>query len=390
MKKLVISRSLRLMLVGWLGIGCVGCVAFETSSLDSATGEGSLLAMILLAGTISPIPTLYVAGGNNCTIFTSSDGKAWSTATQPLPNCVAGAGAVYTMHFADGLFWAGGSLTTASSGCGLWSSPDAKSWTQRQCTVANAVIRSFTSGFVGSIGTRVFVAGSTTGTPAAQTFMVSTNGGATWTERTGPAAAAGDYVGSLAFFNNIFVATTTNTAVTTRSTDGGSSWSASGTTGMAFSTTTFPVLIATADRFVAEGLFSGFAYYLSSMDSGASWANSFTGTAASAPHRAVAYSADQGRLVMMHDGCSVRTATTYNAFDSGITMGTVCSGIDWRTVVYDPGLKQFVAAGNATTGVLERFAYSPSGLVDTWTINTTSTNANTINAMAVRPAAVAF
>lgn len=357
---------------------------FEASDLDSSTGEGTLLSLMLIVGTNNYSPGLFVAGGNNCTIFTSTDGRTWPAGTQPLPGCNGGSGAVvYAVHYADGRFWAAGSLSGPSSGCGLWNSADGFSWTQKTCSAANAVIRSFTSGIFN--GSRVFVAGSTTSAPANQIFMVSTDGGTTWVDKNGPAAVAADYVGSLAFYNGSFVAGVLNNGVTTRSADGGATWVAGGGTGFIVSSTTFPVVTAGGDRFLAEGIVGTLASYTTSTDLGVSWTGSISGTTATTPHRGFAYSSDLNRLVMVHDACTLRTATGYTAFDSGQTMGTGCAAIDWRTVVYDPGLKIFVAAGNTQAGTLERFAVSPSGLIDSWTITSSSTNANQINSITVRP-----
>ncbi len=352
--------------------------------MDATSVEGSLLSLILV-GQYPGVASLYVAGGNNCSIWRSNDGVSWTAAMNTLlPNCT-GAAAVYALHYADGLFMAVGSLTALTTGCGIWTSPDAVTWTQRTCA-GNAVLRSVTSGVVN--GKRIFVAGATSSSNTNQVFSVSIDGGVTWTDRLGPTAAVGDYVGSLAFQNGIFHAGITNNSFLTKSLDGGASWNTAFNTALNATATTFPALIATDALIIAHLQTVGpNPAFVKSTDNGSSFAVPIQAGAAGTKLKAGAYSPGLDTLVLADVTCSMRTSKGLNSFDAATSMGSACTtiNIDWYAVLWDASLNQFVAAGNTNGGLAERFGVSRTGLTDAWSFTTTNTGTNQINALTHRP-----
>jgi hypothetical protein len=144
-------------------------VTFSWTTRTTGFGNTSIDALTFGNG-------LYVAGGLNGELRTSTDTITW---TSRVSNLIS----VDTLLFADNLFIAGGSL-------GIVTSTDAITWTTR--TVPSATYTALT------FGNGIYVAAGTGGTLLTSTDAI------TWTTRTSEFGATN--IRALAFGNGVYVA----------------------------------------------------------------------------------------------------------------------------------------------------------------------------------------
>ena len=347
------------------------CARADYSFLDSSQGLGLFLNLTLSS------QIRFVAVGAECSVWTSENGGLWS-GRRSLPGCASGAG-LYGITYGAGQWVAVGDATGSNTGCGIWTSPDAKTWAQQTCgtqLAASTSLRSIAFGVLG--GKHAFVAGAYVVTPPNFHTQTSSDG-VSWTQATPFAGGgAGEYVSGVAIVGGRAYAVQSN-AVTSASSADGSSWAALLNNPNSLNGPRY-LGEGAATRLIGYSGFSNGAMQYTDDGGATLWGNGgnaafvdyFTGMARSGTH-----------LVLVADNCNIA-----NSIDNGVAVepantGTMqgCSGINWGSIVFDPLTNAFVAAGSA--GGATRFARSRTGGIGDWAIIGFS-DANTVRAVGVR------
>ncbi len=360
-----------------LGFVFSGCVGFDTSALDSTTGEGFVLVSSLLGGgdllSLTSQPVL-VAVGNACEVYRSRDGENWAMST--MPGCAGGSlkGIVYAGTQFVVVGDAGGST------CGIWTSADGLSWQTRACggtKPLSSIAYDPASSTLVAVGQCISISYSVeSSTTAASSWINSA---------TYSAASCGTgYAGSVARTHTaghfMFTDTTTGTGF---STNGGATWAptsasvASYANGLRLVTADSPVVAVT-------GTVGSFANATTTSNEGASFsANTAFGASGGLLLTAIPFAASSylviGELCLM--GKTINNFTSYAASPTTMPGCTTFGNSIIYAGVYHPALG-FVVGGNKITGNGLFFAKSADS--SAWNF-LSQASVNNINGMAIKP-----
>ncbi|PJZ77485.1 hypothetical protein [Leptospira neocaledonica] len=171
------------------------CNQAKEVNIDASQSLVGLSLDLSLSEALQPDSELgpeFLAVGLGCIIWTSNDGVTWAATggSSVLPDCT---GNLYSVTYGNGLYVAVGTLSAGfdsrTNNCGLWTSPDAETWTRIPCpnssiysSQGNLPLRSISYGRVG--GVKKFVAaGSKFGSDSSadQLYMIQSTNGKTWT-----------------------------------------------------------------------------------------------------------------------------------------------------------------------------------------------------------------
>ncbi|PJZ70610.1 hypothetical protein CH373_06595 [Leptospira perolatii] len=365
------------------------CLKVHLNPFDTTTSQGLLLYEIMGS------QTRYLAVGANCASWVSPDGVSWDRPPNTaFPGCtfVPGGpsnGSLNGAIYFNGQFIVVGS-TSGSGGCGIWTSPDAYTWTQRTCDIIGGTPTALFTLTI--VGTEV-IAGGSVNSSGDCSFQKSSGDLSKWTQVLHTAcgsqsiasmAVSGTTLLSSEFLNVMEPSPPTNLVPNDAiflSSNSGSTWVAgTAPTNMAF----FNIIPGANGRILAFGEVVTRTGGLSFSDTaGSTWNTPAT--------VAVSGATISGGTVLgntfvgVGGNCDlVMSMDNGQSFQPFTTMGSGCSGVNWSPIVVNPITGVFVAAGNLGTPSTEVFAMSTSGLNGTWTI-TTLANTNYILGMTVRP-----
>ena len=367
-------RSFRIALANVVLAACLtqaGCLKVHLNNLDSTTPLGLITTLFLTRSTPG-----FLAVGANCSAWTSESGTAWTLLSNPFTGCsVSGTGTLYSVAYGNGTYVVVGSTTSATTGCGIWTSTDGATWTARTCALAYP-LRSVA--FSKSRGH--FVAAGANSNSADCDVLVGNSDGSTWTAAaTKPTCGGGMgavFSKSMIAYGNKFMLM--SSLINTFTTTDGSAWVPTGfSPGLTPSNT---LVAVAAPRVAVVGQMTGVARAAYTDDDGVStWTTNASTTGAEIKVGAF----DGSRFVGVGFNCELARSTDNLASISAgtTTFGSNCSNIDWSALVYSSSRGRYVAGGRGSVDIKERFAYSTTGELDTWTILQLA-NSNTVNAIA--------
>ncbi|MBX7058142.1 MAG: hypothetical protein K1X75_08740 [Leptospirales bacterium] len=344
------------------GLGGAACADSDVCSSNDVNCQ-------ILASLLYQYPPLYMAGGTNCSIWRSFDGRNW-TALNALPGCSAGA--VNAMTYAGGLFVAVGDR--GGNTCGLWTSRDGERWTQLSCVGASAALTGIAfGGGVFTIVGKGFAGGYES--------MYSADGGGSWLNLNymDGAATAANSIESIAYIPrlNQFVAMQQQTQLTKARTPFGS-WNTIGSAiGLdpAF-VVNGPEINGTA-RLLVGGASGGSPVGRWSDDAAGLWTSATPvpfGGVAGAPF-AAAYCHNR-RFVIVRTACELSVSANGQSYDPAPFAVSGCSADLHAIACSDSG---FLAGGANGT-----FLYSTTGLVSDWRVALSPASTAIVNAIATR------
>ncbi|PNV71530.1 hypothetical protein BES34_021335 [Leptospira inadai serovar Lyme] len=353
---------------------------FQENSLDPSSPSGFLFSLLTSS------KSLYVAVGNNCTLWTSKDGIKWTSQSNTLfPNCAGSSGAtINAVAYGNGKFVAVGSLSSSTAGCGIWTSSDGFKWIQSTCG-GGMTTPLYSVAFNGTN----FVAGAADNYPTFATHFMQQSDvtASTWTQVSFGATAINGFVSSIISVGSTYYATV-STVDSFVSTNNGASWSQFSSPLIASnaftSSTSSPVRIAAGpgSRLIAYGTSTGLVPDWSYTDDlGVTWTTRTSTAGTSMGFNAGVYNAVSGFFVALGTTCLLGISSTGGTnMDSPTNIQSGCSGTTWNALVVNPISGLLVAAGTN-----ENFAYSPLiGSPGSWIISTTG-NTNSVNSIAFKP-----
>ncbi|EMK01321.1 MULTISPECIES: hypothetical protein [unclassified Leptospira] len=134
----------------------------------------------------------FAAVGLACSLWTSIDGVTWAvnTGSSVFPDCSGGN--LYSIAYGNGLFVAVGTLsgdfTSRTNNCGLWTSPDAVTWSRIPCpnsvtypAQGNLPLRFITYGSVGGVNKFIAVGSKFVYSSGEKLYTIQSSDGVSWT-----------------------------------------------------------------------------------------------------------------------------------------------------------------------------------------------------------------
>ena len=191
---------------GYLAVGNASRVALTTDGGATWTYSGANLAATSFGSTqifaCAYGNSIYVLGGSSAKVATSTNGTTWTFRSGV--QTAWGSSTISEIKFINGVFYAGGSRDISSVfSPAIATSTDGITWTNR--TISGWALASYGGTYVyaiGSNGSGLIVIGGDLGN-----ISTSTDGGATWTYRSGLRATAfgTTVVYSIAWNGSVFV-----------------------------------------------------------------------------------------------------------------------------------------------------------------------------------------
>lgn len=158
----------------------------------------------------------FVAVGLACSVWASDDGITWtaSVGATVFPDCSGGN--LYSVAYGKGLFVAVGTLsgdfTSRTNNCGIWTSPDAVTWTRISCpnfaaypAIGNLPLRTISYGSVGGVNKFIATGSKFAYGDGEKLYAVQSLDGVTWTaieNLAGPDYGTVDASCLVAIYNN--------------------------------------------------------------------------------------------------------------------------------------------------------------------------------------------
>lgn len=364
--RIVRAAALSLLLL----LGSASCLKVEPNALDSTTPFGFLLALLLSAPS-----GLYVAGGDQCSIWTSVGGKDWALVPNALPGC-AGGGAVNALAYGNGYFLAAGASTLAA-GCGLWTSPDGSSWKQHTCGSGD-VLPLFSAHYSTALG-KFYAGGGKPGANCAHHSGKPTD--STWTQGLAGCSGGGG--------NMISLVELGGTIYGSDSVGGGNApFAVTGSTSATFPTGmtggSWRLTFGGSNRMIAFGAAGGAAIQTSN-DSGVGWNGSPLVKSGMVQFTAGVAVPATNTFIGIGDvtPCTLGLSTDNGASFQSSTAVAGCSGTLLQAIVYNEKASRFVLGGKDASNTL--FGTSTTGAHDSWTFARPLDTAWAVRSIAVKP-----
>ncbi|TGK25597.1 hypothetical protein EHQ05_11900 [Leptospira yasudae] len=378
MKK-VISILLSVLLVS-------ACAQADKFSFDTSNPL-ALLAQI--SWSINAVPntgsgtTNFVAVGEKCSSWNSSDGKTWTYSNTKFPGCTDGS--ISAIAYGNGTWVAVGALN-ANGGCGIWSSKDAETWTASSCasnpSPPNGTPALHPLYTIVYAGTRFFAGGPHNGSTTGVGFFgqVSSDG-SSWQYLS--LTDGSSYIGSDYLYSSSYNSVTSevyfsgvhnvNSEVISVALPG------LGQSSVSVSMISFSygvlalksgqVLVYGDDNYTSPTM--GVVKIGNSITTVSSASSSNTGVTS---HINIA-AEGKDKIVILGNQCKIDYYQFgLNVWHPGIaapapTM-TNCSGLDWTSMAYNSTLDLYVAGARVSGSTPTAFAYSTTGLPSAWTVVT--------------------
>lgn len=363
------------------------CLQVERSNLDSSSPKGLqfvfILAQIANASNVSPT---FVAVGDKCMSSVSFDGKTWDTKSDTstvFPGCTSSA-TIHGVAYGNGVWVAVGS-TNGTSGCGIWVSADASTWTQKTCAGAMTVpLKQIAFGSNG-VTNRFYAVGDrhngVSSSPAYFNGQTSSDNGETWT-------SSGNSLANIAAYDNPSIATIVyntssnsflthdNSSVTTylniTGIDSPLGWVASGAPNLTYNgAMAFKMLSLPSGSIIAYGDTANKGGTQRGSNTGTGWTTAINNKfALDSGNNYISTLVYGEKLVALGPNClvdySLNEAQT-NAWSGASTATEVkmngCSGLLWTASAYSTATSLYIAGSSGG-----KIAYSSTGIPSDWTI----------------------
>ncbi len=350
-------------------MGQQACLQVETNLLDASSPMG-----LLISAALASRPLGFLAVGQSCTAWSSTDGTSWSQLPNNFTGCDRNASAeLYSVAYGSGVFVVVGSTTGTNAGCGIWTGKDGRNWTRQSCSFAYPL-----RAVAYSSSLQRFVAVGTNSDAVVCDSMFSSLDGNTWNVASSSPSCAGGggtlFAKSLiSYGTKLMVLTSSGTATT----PDGNAWTA--TSSIPFLTPNNSLVVGTSARIAAVGAAGGTAaFQYSDNEGGTPW----TASAGAFGVEMKAAAFDGTKAVGVGNNCNLVHSTDnfVNIAATPSSMGTGCSGVDWSALAYSASRGGFVAGGKTTGDLKETFASSKTGAADSWTVVSLA-NGNQVNAI---------
>ncbi|MEI1276830.1 hypothetical protein V6Z05_00755 [Leptospira venezuelensis] len=170
------------------------CNQAKEVNIDASQSLVGLGLDLSLSNQFSPTENgvEFVAVGVACSLWTSIDGVAWtaSSGSSTFPDCTGGG--LYSVTYGNGLFVAVGTITSdftsRTNNCGLWTSPDAVTWTRVSCpnfsaypAIGNLPLRTISYGSIGGVAKFIATGSKFAYGDGEKLYAIQSLDGVTWT-----------------------------------------------------------------------------------------------------------------------------------------------------------------------------------------------------------------